>query len=233
MIFEDSGLPDASVFADEKTVLMHRNFPEDSWQEYGLLRSDEGNYYDPAQQVLWVPDAAGFGFFGKKTPEAEIDPDAYTAASEVPDIARVERRNEPQGYVVEDPLTKKAEVFVDGVPAPGEGTKQVLKWTDAAGNSGELEVGTMEAPAGGKPAEHLAQGNSVIAIPNGAGAFPALSNPPLQNHSATGSQGSFMIMASLSCASSLASFELVEVPVAANSKKPKRVIVAGGRRRAR
>ena len=232
MIF-DAGLPDASAFADENTVLMHLNFPEDSWQEFGLLRSDAGIYYDPSQQVLWVPDGAGFGFFGKKTPEAEIEAEVYKAGPEVQDIASVGHRSEAQGYVVEDPLTKKAEVFVDGVQAPGEGTKQVLKWTDAAGNSGELEVGTMSASAGANPGMLIAGNNSVIAIPNGAPAFPTLSQPQLQANSANGSQGTFMIMASLSCPSSLASFELVEVPVAANSKKPKRVIVAGGRRRAR
>lgn len=229
----DAGLPDASAFADDETVLMHLNFPENSWQEHGLLRSDDGNYYDPAQQVLWVPDGAGFGFFGKKTPEVEIDGEVYKAASEVQDIASIERKNEAQGYVVEDPLTKKAEVFVDGVLPPEEGSKQVLKWTDAAGNSGELEVGIMSASAGLNPGMMIAQNNSVLAIPNGASPLQALAHPQLQSNSASGAQGSFMIMASLSCPSSLASFELVEVPIAAQSKKPKRVIVAGGRRRAR
>lgn len=232
-LFFDVGLPEASAFVDGETVLMHLNFPEDSWQEFGLLRSDEGSYYDPAQQVLWVPDAAGFGFFGKKTPEAQIDPEFYKAASEVQDIASVERRSEAKGYVVEDPLTKKAEVFVNGVLPPEEGNKQLLKWTDAAGNCGELEVGIMAASAGANPGMLIAQGSSVLAVPNGASAFHRLSHPKIQVNSASGAQGTIMIMASLSNASSLASFELVEVPVAANSKKPTRVIVAGGRRRAR
>lgn len=233
LVFEGGGLPDVSAFADEQTVLMHRNFPEDAWQEFGLRRSDEGSYYDPARQVLWMPDSAGLGFVGKRTSAAEIDLEAFKAAPEMPEVATSVRRSEPQGYVVEDRLRKKAEVIIGEVPAPAEGNKQVLKWTDASGNSGELEVGPVAATASHSPGDLLVQGNSVVVLPYGATPFSSSAGPqPPPNASNNASDGTFLISASLSCDSSLASFELIEVPILKNGK-PKRVIVSGGRRRAR
>lgn len=230
LVIESGWLPNGFVVPDEDIVLKHRNFPEDSWREFGLLRSDEGDYYDPAHQILWLPDPADMGgFIGTKAFEPEIDLAAYKRPDEVEDEPKVARRREPEGFVIEDPVTNKAEVVIDRVSAPAEGNKQVLMWTDVAGNSGTIDVGTVAATAN-RGGAVVPPGASTVELPNGVGTFST--GPQLFANTSIGSGSTYMISASVANPSSLSSFQLVEVPIIAGSK-PGRVIVEGGRRRAR
>ncbi|WP_035615891.1 hypothetical protein [Haloferula sp. BvORR071] len=219
--------------ADNSIVLRHRNFPEDSWKELGLYYSEAtGNYFDRERQLLWTPDPQGGGFVGRKTPEA-MDLSDYKAPVAAPSVAKNDTsKNQPEGFVLEDPVTKKAEVVIDQVPPLRDGYEQRILWTDASGASGMIPVlvASNAVSSGGV-------GNSAVSFTNGS-RYPFLPGPFVFVDGNAGGNGLVVaggastVMASFSTTSSVTSFRLVQVPVAVAGQVTagvqEQVIVAGG-----
>lgn len=112
-------------------MIRHRNFPEKNWQEYGLLRAENGDYLDTASQTVWSPDPEGRGFIGRKLSRDE-DVSHYT---EVPaqQSAPPNQAPAPEGFVIENPAEKTTEIFVENLPEIPPGGQLILATTDTAG----------------------------------------------------------------------------------------------------
>ena len=211
LVIERGWLPQGFSLAGEDMTLRHRNFPEASWQDLGLLKGDDDTYYDPVQQFLWTRDGEQGGFVGRK--DAGVDLATFVYPDEVERGVQPVQRTQPEGFVVEDPVTKRAEIVIDQVPAPAEGTEQVLVWTDVAGMTGSASLGEL-------------MGNMGTA--GTSGGTEVVLNPPFIANSSAGGGVSFpMISLSVSNSGGLSSFQLVERSLVPDGT-PDRVIVSGG-----
>jgi len=120
-------------------VVRHRHFPESNWQELGLLRSSNGEYYDPVSKTVWTAEPGGKSFLGRKSDEgdniAEFKMELHPSAAPVP-----KPRTLPEGFVIENVAEKTAEVVIDQLPPPQAGMEHVIVLTDSAGETTTLPV---------------------------------------------------------------------------------------------
>lgn len=58
----------------------HRQFPSTRWQELGLLKSDGGQFLDPATGWLWSPDPASADYTGQLAP-ADLDRSRFVSTA--------------------------------------------------------------------------------------------------------------------------------------------------------
>jgi hypothetical protein len=216
LVIERGWLPDGVEFPADGTLLRHRNFPEGSWRELGLRKSEAGDYYDPAREILWSRDPTGGGFLGIRNPDANLAD--FQEAEESEDEPNPGLRLEPEGFVIEDPVNRKAEVLIDNVPAPDEGNEQVVKWTDASGQVGTVSLTTLAGALGDSGG--LESGQDTQNLSGGGWAVSASSVSPVWGEFKTVSLGLLGV-------GNLSSFQLVERPIVPNGT-PERVIVDGG-----
>jgi hypothetical protein len=131
LVIERGWLPGGLPVPADGGMIRHRNFPEQDWQELGLSRTDERNYYDAASQTVWSPDPNGRGFIGRTiSPEDDLanftkEPERNTTPPK-PEAT-------PEGFVIESPVEKTTEIFVENLPEIPQGKQLVLQTTDAAG----------------------------------------------------------------------------------------------------
>ncbi|MEO5714126.1 MAG: hypothetical protein ABIT37_11620 [Luteolibacter sp.] len=191
-------------------VVRHRHFPEASWQELGLLRSANGEYYDPVSKTVWTSEPDGKSFLGRKTTEGENL--AGFAKERDPSVVPAPKpRAVPEGFVIENPAENTAEVVIDQLPAPPAGMEQVIVLTDLSGHTTTL-------PVPGTTAESGLANNTAIADADGYTANFSLVAPT----STTGTMV-FTLLGS----NGIGSFQLVERPLAVDGTFG-RVLVEGG-----
>jgi hypothetical protein len=216
LVIQRGWLPEGLAAPEEGQAIRHLNFPEEAWQENQLLRAADGSYLDPARQIVWTREGTGTTFVGRKT-TAQTDIAAYKQPEETETIAAVATRTEPEGFVIEDPLTNQAEVVIDQVPPPAEGNQHKIIWYDASGASGTIPVNSLaslgvNAPFSGSQGSYHSNNNG------GASATHSASVTPL---SAAG-----MLLFTIPNVGGLTSFQLVESPIIPNGTPPK-IIVEG------
>ncbi|MCW1922973.1 hypothetical protein OKA05_10455 [Luteolibacter arcticus] len=205
----------------EGEFIRHLNFPPNAVEEYGLLVSEDGAYFDEEREMIWFPDENGRGYLGRMmTADDNINafyvPDEKTLAAN-----SVALRTQPEGYVIEDPASNTAKVLIDQVPPPAAGFEQVVIWTDAEGNEGRLSV---ENPA--VTSTEVKTNEVLAAADNRIPVLPSMSQ-----------EGTCRLFFSLPDINGVKSFSLVELPIAASSvaaaatnKVVPKVIVSGERR---
>lgn len=163
---------------DEGGLVRHRNFPEPSWRELGLLRSANGEYYDPANGLIWSPDPAARGFLGRqRTAADDLVGFAAEPTLEMPADGELAAAA-PEGFLIEDPLAGTTQVVLDQLPAQLANTDTVVSWTAAAGpQSANLDalLATNFTSTG--------IGTLVLTLPNSSGmtSFQVLAVPTLPN----------------------------------------------------
>ena len=233
LVIERGWLPGGLPLPTDGGIIRHRNFPEQAWQEMGLLRSTDGEYLDASANTVWSADPDGRGFIGREITDAEDvsrfnnDPD--------PAVKKVTKpRTVPEGFIVENPNDDSAEVVIDQVPAPEPGNGHVMLVTDASGKTAAIPLTSPDAPAmpdapldSAPPAEsggfspQLAGWNGTNIIPypydNRTSAWFANTNTA---HLGT-------IVFTVQGTTNVGSFQLVERPLVPNGQ-PDRIIVEGG-----
>jgi hypothetical protein len=207
LVIERGWLPDWMVPETDSGLIRHRNFPEASWPQLGLLRSEDGSYYDPARGMIWEEEEDGRGFIGRKSTEA--DDTARFREANPEELAALSLRTQPEGFVVDAPDGKSAEVVIDQVPPTRAGYKMMVEWTEESGATNSMDV-----------AETAASGLAAPAVGS------------MSVASASVFRGSSTMVLSLPNHGGVTAFQLVEVPLVADGK-PKRVIVSGGDARSR
>lgn len=212
LVIERGWLPDAVTIPEDGGVIRHRNFPEVAWKELGLQRSDDGSYFDEDKGLVWTKDEEGRGFIGRKATEAD-DLSVFKPPGQALELAVNQPRTDPEGFVIEDPVTNKAEVVIDQVPPPGEGMFQEIVWKDASGVEGRMRLGTAQA--------YESPGKSPAANPS-ANPLVFQGNPSLQGLLSN------TIVVSIPNSGGVQSFQLIETPIVPNGK-PLKVIVKGGK----
>ena len=131
LVIERGWLPGGLPVPDDGGLIRHRNFPEKDWQELGLFRAANGNYYDAASQTVWGPDPEGRGFIGRKISEKDDVAD-FTQESDKQDTPPKPQAT-PEGFVIENPAENRAEIVVENMPTPPDGKIIVLQFTSAEG----------------------------------------------------------------------------------------------------
>lgn len=208
LVIERGWLPEGLTLGEGGGVIRHRNFPVDSWQQLGLLMSDEGGYYDPARQLIWAEAEDGRGFIARKATD-EDDLTVFRPADESLAVIGSTPRTEPEGFLVEDPESDLAEVVIDQVPPPEEGHEQFIMWTDLAGRQNSVKVDRVEVVP--TPGSAAAKEAGVVRIPAS---------------SAADGRGASTLVFSIPNSGGVKDFQLVESAIKPNGK-PAKVIVSG------
>ncbi|QJE98105.1 hypothetical protein [Luteolibacter luteus] len=229
LVIERGWLPDSVAAPAEGEVIRHRHFPEESWEELGLLRSDDGAYYDPQKQVVWTKDEEGRGFIGQLA-AAGTDLSIFKQPGEAPALATNQIRTEPEGFIIEDPLRKSFDVVIDSLPRPSDGTTQVVRWESGDGNINEVPLNT--AVASSKSNSSQGQTSGYSGPPRTvAGTSQSANSATLQASASLDVLPvgiSNTIVFSIPNSGGVTSFQLIEKPVVPNGK-PFKVIVKGGK----
>jgi hypothetical protein len=200
---------------EDGVPIRHLNFPENAWRDHQLLRADDGSYLDPVNQVVWVREnPTGSAFIGRKATE-ETDTAAYKPPDEDQTVAANDVRSEPEGFVIEDPITNQAEIVIDQVPEPAAGNHHQIIWHNASGQTGTIDVNSLSASTALSGSQ----------LPYQASNFGTLSS---NQASVIPISAAGMLLFTLPNAGGLTSFQLVETPIIPNGT-PYRVIVQGGR----
>ncbi len=145
LVIERGWLPGGLPLPEDGGVIRHRNFPEQAWQELGLSRSSNGEYYDAASSTVWSADPEGRGFIGKKI-AAEDDVARFTKEPDQ-EAPPKKSRPAPEGFIIENPVDNRTEIFVENVPPLPEGRQFVVRVTDAAGTITEVPLPQTATPA--------------------------------------------------------------------------------------
>lgn len=170
-------------------VVRHRHFPESAWQDLGLLRSAGGEYFDPASQTIWWPDADGKTFLGRKS-TASDDLAAFDLPPELPADPAPKPRAVPEGFVIENPQTGTAEVVIDQLPPPEPGTERFIVLTDDAGRATSFSVQNTASTQVGSTL-----GTLVLTLPNtnGLGNFQLIERSTLVGNPSVGTGGRVIV----------------------------------------
>ena len=213
LVIERGWLPDGFV-VPPGGMIRHRHFPESSWRELDLMRSDDGSYYDATRDLVWVKDPEGRGFIGRMADDEDVLT-AFLSADEVGEEFVPQLRTEAEGYVIENPGTNLAEVVIDQVPPPSPGSEQFMVWTDVSGAESMMKVdhpSVIDDMTGVAFSQVESVQEQIIAPGRGRGR----------------GNGAGILMVTIPNSGGVVSFKLIERPVHSNGKDPK-VIVEGSR----
>jgi hypothetical protein len=220
----ERGWPEAGMLKPEADGLIrHLNFPEHAWRENGLLRSENGSYYDSQNSLIWTPDPAGYGFVGRSIQEKDDLAGFHPHESEAPaeQIPPARRNPLPEGFIVENPADHTAEVIIENIPPPAAGNQHLVVLSDSSGETQTLSI----PQAAQNDTSPVVQNTTTPAIqdtgPLTANVAQLTEWPVVVNMGATGSMY-FIIKP----AGEMSSFKLLERPVIANGQ-PDRIIVEG------
>lgn len=184
LVIERGWPGDGIANLDDGATLRHRNFPEEHWQDLGLLRSEDGSYYDPGSGLIWTPDPEGRGFVGRRAAEGEsLDHYHRKAGGAEPPEPTPFVQAEPSGFLIENPEDASVDVVIEGVSPAGEGEGHWFVWSLPDGTIHEQPVTSgMFTPSGTLVGNF--SGNS-INLPGGFNPGGTL-NLELQTRSNTG-----------------------------------------------
>ena len=143
LVIERGWPPGGLTVPEYGGVIRHRHFPEQAWQELGLSRSVNGDYYDASSNTVWSADPEGRGFIGRKI-TADDDVARFTKE---PKTAPVKTRAAPEGFIIENPVDRSTEIFVENVPDLPPGKQLIVRLTDEAGRTTDLPLGPSNTPA--------------------------------------------------------------------------------------
>lgn len=227
LVVERGWLPGGLPLPPDGGVIRHRNFPEQAWQELGLLRSADGEYLDASANTVWSADPEGRGFIGRKFVAGE-DVTRFNADPNPALTTVAKPRTVPEGFIIENPGEGKAEVVIDQVPAPEAGTQHLMLVTDSSGHTATIPVTPPDPPAApdggelvmdlGSTLEEWSGGVSTSFAVNGlTGAWIA--------NAAASNLGT--VLFTLQGTMDVNSFQLVERPLIPNGQ-PDKIIVSGG-----
>ncbi|GAA5132037.1 hypothetical protein GCM10023212_44350 [Luteolibacter yonseiensis] len=222
LVIERGWLPDGLPFPTDDGMIRHRNFPEHAWREMGLLRSEDGEFYDPEADIVWSADPEGRGFIGQK---ATADED-ITRFNDHPDTSpriATKPRTLPEGFIIKSAVDDTAEVVIDQVPPPATGTQHLLIVTDSSGHQETIPV----TP----PAPSTAPDEGGVSTQSGPLLAGGDTQPPTGVHIPEGfvplTVGSGTIVMTIPNFSSTNSFQLIERSDVPNGQ-PDRIIVESG-----
>ena len=138
LVIERGWLPGGLPLPDNGGVIRHRNFPERAWQELGLSRSADGEYYDASNKTIWSADPEGRGFLGRKI-AGEEELTRFTADPDVEGVL-IRPPVTPEGFIVENPEDGSSQVFIENVPAVAGDRQLIVRVTDDAGTTTEIPL---------------------------------------------------------------------------------------------
>lgn len=130
LVIERGWLPQGALELADDEWVRHRNFPQEEWSEHGLLMSGDGRFYDPAQGLLWTADTASTDFIGRRVRAEDGDLAEFQRDVERPAEPTVEPQRfvekAPSGFLIEDPSTGDAQLLVEGLRPPPDGSSYQL-----------------------------------------------------------------------------------------------------------
>ncbi len=168
LVIERGWLAAGELRLGDEEWLRHRNFPEETWHEHALMKSDDGRFFDPASGLLWEKDPASTDYIGRRA-TADTDLSAFIHPDEPdthPEWHHAESR--PAGFVIEDPATGRTHLLVEGLqPLSGQETSDGSAYHFVAdtGRDGRISIPLDLSPGNGGAA------STSFNAPGGLGEF--------------------------------------------------------------
>ncbi|HEY1123297.1 MAG TPA: hypothetical protein VGE67_16910 [Haloferula sp.] len=216
LVLQRGWMPEGFTLSDGEYI-RHLNFPANAAEVYGLMVSGDGVYYDEARDMIWSPDENGRGYLGRRASDNDNlsmfhFPDENALAANDRAMAV---HTEPEGFVIEDPVSNTARVLIDQVPPPAEGYEQVVIWTDAEGKEASIPVqNTLASPAAAAPTAAVTpEVTPATTTVKGTSASAAAAIQVIPSMAQAGVGRLFF---SLPNSNGLKSFRLIELPANAN-----------------
>lgn len=227
LVIERGWLPGGLPLPTDGGIIRHRNFPEQAWQQMNLLRSADGEYLDAAANTVWSADPDGRGFIGRKITAGE-DVTRFTTDPNPALTTATKPRTVPEGFIIETPDDRKAEVVIDQVPAPEAGTQQLMVVTDSSGHTETIPVTPPEPPAAPVGGELLVDsGSTPVEWSGGVNTSFTVNGPTGVWISNAAASNLGTVVFTLQGTLNVNSFLLVERPLIPNGQ-PDKIIVEGG-----
>ena len=129
LILEGALPPLGFLDLPEEMTLRHRSFPADDWENQGLIKSEDGRFYDAAGKILWEPSTGG-EFTGRRVPEG-FDTAPFSAPRRN-DAAQTETGSDAVAYTLFDETTGTGSILISNLPEVPEGFAYQLWLTDPA-----------------------------------------------------------------------------------------------------
>jgi len=85
LIIEEGWLDLALQSLPDDAKIRHRTFPSDRFGDFNLLRSPDGEFFDPVTKFLWKPAPDGGGYLGALAPE-DHDLSDFSEAPEIKEL---------------------------------------------------------------------------------------------------------------------------------------------------
>lgn len=221
LVIERGWLPGGLPLAADGAIIRHRNFPEQAWQEMGLLRSKQGEYLDATAQTLWSAAPDGRGFIGRKITVAE-DLSRFKTSPDPGGAQTAQPKSAPEGFIIESGDDNKVEVVIDQVPALEAGSQHLIIITDSSGHTRTLPVPPPN-PLPLLPIEKPVTDHVESAV----GQAVALENSPDGYLLSTAVSAPDMLVFSITGDTNFTSFQLIEHSQVSDGQ-PDRIIVEGG-----
>lgn len=215
LVIERGWLNGGMLKAGTDGVVRHLNFPEHAWLYYGMLRSQNGSYYDSGNALIWVPDPDGYGFVGRSVTAGDDLAGFHAGEGDSPGhrVAPARPGALAEGFIIENPAERTAEVIIDQVPPAAEGYQHLIVLADVSGNT---ETRPVEASVSiGVPAALQNTSTANFGSSQQAGGLA------VRNLSESGT-----LHFTLQDTHGLTSFQLLERPLIPNGQ-PDRIIVEG------
>ena len=121
LIIEEGWLDIALQSLPEDAKIRHRTFPTDHFDDFNLLRSPEGEFFDPTTKFLWEPAPDGGGYLGSLAPE-DLDLSNFSGTPEVkedgdPSLSETFLADLPQahGYLVRNDNDAAPSFILNGI----------------------------------------------------------------------------------------------------------------------
>lgn len=125
LVVEDGWLDSDFANLPEDGVIRHRSFPAENFADFGLLRSPQGDFYDPASGLLWALAEDGGGYLGRPAP-GDLDLTLFDATpavlpkfdNESPQTPSPQKSS-PSGYLVQSEMEGNATIIIGNLPTNG------------------------------------------------------------------------------------------------------------------
>ena len=121
LIIEEGWLDLALQTLPDDAKIRHRTFPAERFDDYGLLRSPEDEYFDPDSKFLWKPAPDGGGYLGSLAPE-NLDLSNFSNAPEIkespdpsPSAPLLSDLSRPYGYLVRNEHGDSPSFVLNGI----------------------------------------------------------------------------------------------------------------------
>lgn len=161
---ETGWTPEAFAALPADSLIRHRSFPVENYFNFGLLRAENGDFYDPSTHLLWTPAADGGGYLGKLAAAGQdLTIFKLPPTGSLPEVLGKTQNPDPSGYLVQGAAAGEATLIIGNLPTT-DPASQLLASVDGGATTFFLNNGVIMPGPQGLGFASFAMGDSLNTI---------------------------------------------------------------------